>query len=368
MISFQEYRTLQEGGNVQIGDQSAERIDLSKISRDDITPEIEKVLDAFNQAFEAEHNIPIWTGELFKSKKFLSGSAFHFFDKAIATADFKQFKNTVGDIDTQVDSAFEGQVEAFLTASAGKSFGPAKLIGHKNSAGQSISLWEFPAFKINVQIDLEYVDFANGEPTAWSQFSHSSDWDDLKAGIKGVAHKYAIRALTSKTLRDIIILKGKKETPTQVKATDLAFSVTQGLRVKLEPVMDGDTHRHQDGLQVYREIATKASNYVTDLAVMFEILFDHKPSDKELKQFNSYIGCLELVKRFFSERQQDTFVLGFAHTLWGPGAQGLYRGDAERDLHDKMIAYSRAIQVLGQDQHSAAAVELLRSNYYKTYR
>ena len=368
MISFQEYRTLQEGGNVQIGDQSAERIDLSKISRDDITPEIEKVLDSFNQAFEAEHNIPIWSGELFKSKKFLSGSAFHFFDKAIATAEFKQYKNTIGDIDTQVDSAFEGQVEAFLTASAGKSFGPAKLIGHKNSAGQSISLWEFPAFKINVQIDLEYVDFANGEPTAWSQFSHSSDWDDIKAGIKGVFHKYVMRALTSKTLRDIIILKGKKEVPTQVKATDLSFYVGQGLRVKIEPVMDGDVHRHQDGLQVYRPIPTQASKYVTDLKIMFEILFGKAPNKSEMELFNSFIGCLTLVKNHFSEKEQDTFVLGFAHTLWGPGAQGLYRGDAERDLHDKMIAYSRAIQVLGQDQHSAAAIETLRANYYKTYR
>ena len=89
MISFKEFIQLDEGGNVQIGDVSAERIDLNKIDRDAITPEIEKMLDAFNRAFEAEHNIPIWSGELFKSKKFLSGSAFHFFDKAIATSEFK---------------------------------------------------------------------------------------------------------------------------------------------------------------------------------------------------------------------------------------------------------------------------------------
>ena len=368
MISFKEFIQINEGGNVQIGDVAAERIDLNKIDRDAITPEIEKVLDAFNRAFEAEHNIPIWSGELFKSKKFLSGSAFHFFDKAIATSEFKQYKNTVGDIDTQTDKAFEKQIESFLTANAGKSFGPAKLIGHKNSAGQSISLWEFPQFNINIQVDLEYVDFANGEPTEWSQFSHSSDWDDLKAGIKGVAHKYAMRALTSKTLRDIIILKGKKEVPTQIKATDLAFSVTQGLRTKIEPVMDGNVHRHQDGLQVYREIPTKDSKYVTDLKIMFEILFDKAPTDVELKQFNSFIGCVALVKKHFNEQQQGVFILGFANTLWGPGAQGLYRGDGERDLHDKMIAFNRALGVLGQDAHSAAAIEHLRTNYYKTYR
>jgi hypothetical protein len=267
MISFKEFNQLTEGGNVQIGDKSAERIDLNKISRDDITPEIEQTLDAFNAAFKKLHNIPIWSGELFASKKFLSGSAFHFFDRAIATAEFKQYKNTVGDIDTQVDAALEKSVEAFLSTNAGKKFGAATLIGHKNSAGQSISLWYFDKHKINVQIDLEYVDFANGVPTDWSQFSHSSDWSDIKAGIKGAFHKYAMRALTSKTLRDIIILKGKKEVPTKIKATDLAFSVTQGLRTKIEPVTIDGKHQHKDGLQVYREIPTKSSSYTNYLNV-----------------------------------------------------------------------------------------------------
>ena len=256
------------------------------------------------------------------------------------------------------------EVDAFLTANTGKKFKNATLIGFKKSAGQSITLFAFDDPKINIQIDLEYVDFLNGVPTAWSDFSHSSDWNDVMAGIKGVFHKFLLRALTTKTLRDIIILKGKKEVPTKIKSTDLAFSVTSGLRVKIEPVVDNDVHRVIDGLQVYREIPTAKSNYVTELNTMFEILFGHKPTSTEIKQFGSFVGGCELAKKYFNHNEQATVILGFANTLWGAGAQSLYRGNQDLDNKEKMIAFNKMVGIFGVE-FNKAEVEKMHREYYK---
>jgi len=368
MKSFKQF--LLEGGNVQIGDHEAERIDLNKIKRDDILPKITAVLDSINQSFKKHYKIPLWSGELFASKKFLSGSAFHFFNTNIPTQEFKTYKNTVGDIDTKVDKNIAKDVDAFLTANTGKTFSDAKLIGFKKSAGQSITLFAFNEPKINIQIDLEYVDFLNGVPTAWSNFSHSSDWDDIKAGIKGVFHKYMLRALTSKTVRDIVILSGKKEIPKVVKSNSLAFSVQHGLREKIVPVMDGKDQRHLNGLQVFKEIQPSESSYEKDLVVIFEILFGSVPSKTELKMMDSFTEGLKLVKTHFSHSDQIKFINGFAEILWEKGAQGIYKGkeNAELDKHDKTIAYNMVINTLGNIHPDQKQINTMMHDYYASYK
>lgn len=365
MTSFKQF--IIEGGNVMIGDKGADRIDLSKINRDSIVPKIEKTLEIVNGAFKKKYGLPLWSGELFKSKKYLSGSAFHFFNRAISTPEFTKYKNTVGDVDTQVDKMEEKNIEAFLKSSTGHRFGDAHLIGFKKSAGQFITLWHFIDFDINIQIDIELVDFAHGKPTQWSMFSHSSSWSDITSGIKGVFHKYLVRAFSSKTLRDIIILKGKKQVPTKTKATDLAFSVTAGLRIKIAPALDAvGKHILQDGLHVYREIATNQSSHVTDLAVMFEMLFDRVPSKHDLDLFDSFTGGAELVKKYFTHSDQTKLIGAFAHTLWAKGAQGLYRGDAEKDNVEKMAAFLKLTDTVGVD-YDHHAIDTMRAEYYKSY-
>lgn len=358
---------LTEGGNVQIGDVSAERIDLNKIDRTSITTRLTRVLQAINLLFKKKHGLPLWNEDLFKSKKFLSGSAYHFFDKAIPTKEFVQYKSTVGDLDTQVDKAQEKNIEEFLDGLKGYRSGYVSFVGYKKSAGQFITLWAFSQPKINIQIDLELVDFNEGKPTDWSQFSHSSDWKDIKEGIKGVFHKYLMRAFTTKTLRDIIILKGKKEVPTKTTSTDLAFSVQQGLRVKIEPVIEDGKHKTIDGLQVYKEIPTKSSTYINDLGIMFEILFGEKPSKVDLEMFNSFVGGLHLAKKYLSSAEQSKLILGFAFTLFGPGAQGLYRGNPELDQKEKMAAFGKMIDTLGAsyDKH---LIDKMRVDYYQSYK
>ena len=363
--------TLTEGGNVTIstpqGDISAERVDLTKINRDEIALKLKRALQILNAAFKRKYGLPLWNNELFASKKFLSGSSLHFFDKSIPSDVFVKYKKFLGDLDTQVDKAQEKNIEDFLDSLKDYRSGYVSFVGYKKSAGQFITLWAFSQPKINIQIDLELVDFNEGRPTEWSQFSHSSDWKDIKEGIKGVFHKYLMRAFTTKTLRDIIILKGKKEVPTKVTSTDLAFSVQQGLRVKIEPVMEGGKHKTIDGLQVYKEIPTKQSTYINDLGIMFEILFGEKPAKVDLEMFNSFIGGLHLAKKYLSSAEQSKLILGFAFTLFGPGAQGLYRGNPELDQKEKMAAFGKMIDTLGAsyDKH---LVNKMRVDYYKAYK
>lgn len=368
MKSFKEFYLLTEGGNVQIGDVSAERIDLKKYNRDWIVERLFRTLRVINLSFQKDFGLALWNPELFKSKRFLSGSAFHFFDKTIATKEFVKYKNTVGDIDTQVDQAQEQQIQQFLDASTHKKFGYAALVGYKKSAGQFITLWQFENPKINVQIDLELVDFVDRKPTEWSQFSHSSDWKDLKEGIKGVFQKYLLRAFTSKTLREIVLLKGKKETPVKTMSTDLAFSVMKGLRVKIEPVMDPNTGKHMkiDGLLAYKEIPAKRSTYITDLQILFKILFGQEPTPSDLKKFQSFVGGLELANRYFSPKEKETLILAFSHTLFGPGAQGLYRGNPDLDHKEKMAAFTRMVKTLGVSYNSQE-IDRMRIEYYKDY-
>lgn len=368
MITFKQFKQyISEGGNVQIGDTSAERIDLSKIDRNSIVTRLNRTLQMINLRFQKSYGLPLWNSELFASKKFLSGSAFHFFNKAIATPEFVKYKNTVGDIDTQVDKAQEANIKQFLDSIVGEKFGYVTFVGYKPSAGQFITLWAFDQPKINIQIDMELVDFAEGKPTDWSQFSHSSDWADMKEGIKGVFQKYLLRAMTTKTLREIIILKGKKETPTKVVSTDLAFSVGQGLRVKIAPVLDGNKQREIDGLPVFKEIPTKESTYINDLKVMFEVLFGSAPNSTELEMFGSFVGGLQLIKKHFSKAEQLKVVEGFLFTIWGPAAQGLYRGDPALDQREKGAALAKMLDVFGI-QYDQGKLDKMRVDYYRTYK
>lgn len=355
-----------EGGNVQIGAQSAQRLDLTKLKRDQLIPVLDQLLQAINAGFAKMHKRALWSPQLVASRKFLSGSAFHFFNVAgIPSDQFVKYKPTVGDIDTQVDQSLLEPAKQFLDAATGKQFGPATLIGYKPSVEQLITLWAFSDPPVNVQIDLEFVEYEGDEPTEWAQFSHSSAWNDIEAGIKGVFHKYLLRALSTPSLRDVVILSGKKETPKVVKTTDLAFAVTRGLRYKLRPVMDGNVQREMDGLKVYKEIPTKESTYETNLYIIAKIFFGNKFDAGDIEKFWSYLGTLELVKKYFDKSQQAAVVTGFVYTLFGPGAQELYRGDPKQDAADKNAALEIMTKSLGIP-YDKKSVDAMRKDYYST--
>ena len=265
---------LTEGGNLQIGDVEANRIDSSK--RAQVVPILDSALKAINNEFKKINNgIPLWMPELLTTKKFLAGSSFHFFNRLdISDADFQKVKRTVGDIDTQVDKNMVEQVRGWLGGlQPGAQIGPAQYVGMDDKdPAQILTLWKFPDIvvvndmgqeqPITIQIDMEMKPFAQGAPTSWAQFSASSDWNDLSQGIKGVFHKWIIRALSSLTQETFVLRKVGARKTTEKPTTDnmISFAVKSkeggGLRTKYQPVIDPATGQPEikDNLPVYKQL------------------------------------------------------------------------------------------------------------------
>lgn len=365
MITFKQF--LLEGGNVQIDDQEAERIDLTKHNRTAIVKKVGTALAAINAAFKKQVGKPIWSEALMKSKKYLSGSAFHFFNSEIDDKTFTKYKNSVGDIDTQVDKTMDAELKSFLTKNKGKEFGPVKLIGFKTSAGQHITLWHLGDPGINIQIDLEMVDFDDkGDPTEWSNFSHSSSWDDMTKGVKGVAHKYLLRALDAPKLKDIVLkAKTARGTDKEVKSSETAFSVTHGVRQKLKPVLDDNGKQVMvNGKPAYYELSTAESKGDTNLSNIFKAYFGKAPTPDDLKKLGSFTGLLDLIKKNFKSVDQKKIADGFARTLWGPAAQGLYRADPKKDAEEK----NGMMKVLLADLGLKDTYQSDRDTFYASYK
>lgn len=367
MITFKQY-LLVEGGNVIIDRAEAERIDLLKHDRSKITKKIWSALIAINNSFKTAVGKPIWNSEVLKSKTFLSGSAFHFFNDELSDQTFTKHKKSVGDIDTQVDKTMSSEIKDFLTSSKGKTFGSAKLIGFKESAGQYITLWNLEDPGINIQIDLEMVDFDEaGAPTEWSNFSHSSAWDDMTKGLKGVAHKYLLRALDAPKLKDIVIkAKTSRGKDKEVKSSETAFSVTHGVRQKLKPVLNSSGKQLViNGKPAYHELSTEESKGDTNLKNIFKAYFGRTPAPSEQRRMGSFTGLLDLIKAHFNSTDQKKIADGFVRTLWGPGAQGLYRGDAEKDKEEKTAMLQVLCQELGVNINK---YDTIKSEFYASYK
>lgn len=366
MITFKQFLLL-EGGNVSIDDQDADRIDLSKLNRTKIVKKIDAGLHAINSAVKKDTGKAIWSDTLFKSKKFLSGSAFHFFNNAIDDETFKKHKGSVGDIDTQVDKTQDAALKDWLTKNKGKSFGPFTLIGFKTSAGQHISLWKLTDEGINIQIDLEMVDFGEDDhPTEWANFSHSSAWEDMTQGVKGVAHKYLLRALDAPKLKDVVIkAKTARGTDKETKSSETAFSVTHGVRKKLKPVIGDDGKQVMvNGKPAYHEMSTAESKGDTSLPNIFKNYFGRAASADDIKKLGSFTGLLALINKTFKDGDKQKITDGFARTLWGPQAQGLYKGDAQKDAEEKNSMMKLLVKTLGtKDSYDAD-----RKEFYSNYK
>lgn len=363
-------QVLNEGGNVEIGGIAAQRLDLNKISRTAAVKTIDKALQVINAAFNKMYKVPLWSPELIKNKEFLSGSAFHFFNIQIPDEQFVKVKPTVGDIDTMVDRKLTEQTKDFLTKATGKKFGPATLLGFKPNPGNDtfVTLWEFAEPPMKVQIDMELVDYKKGNPSEWSKFSHSSAWEDLSVGIKGVFHKYLLRALTHKDAKDRYIqMKTKLK---KVNAADLAFAVTGGVRQKFEPVIDPKTKKPavaDDGLGIYKEIPAGEANYTNDVKGMFTLLIGRKPAKGEEQKLSSFVGVLDLINKSFSPDEKFKIANAFAALLFGPAAQQLYKGDPATDKKEKEIALNKLIQTLSINFDKAQLAKTI-SDYYNNYK
>jgi hypothetical protein len=231
---------------------------------------------------------------------------------------------------------------------------------------------------IKVQIDFEFVDYSEkDQPTDWAAFSHSSSWDDISQGIKGVFHKWLIQSLTKIASEDFILRKVHKRTG---KITDkverdsmLSFAVSSkeggGLRTKYEPVLDEKGQPLViDGLPVLKELPP--GNYEKDISKIFQAIFDKRIDraslSKALSKTWSFTGLLELINLVLPQEEKESVLDSFVDKLFARGAQGLYKGDPQRDLTEKNVALNYALKVLGVTPPTN--LEQMRQEYVKNYR
>ena len=365
-LFFSPKHIILEGGNALIGGHRSEKIDLKQISRAEITPIIWNLLVAINGAYQTAYKKPLWLPELMRSREFLSGSSFHFFNQNIPHEEFTRVKPLVGDIDTQLDKDMKPNIDAFLNQIQGKALGGATLVGAKESGKQIITIWEFNNPAIKIQIDLELVDYENDKPTEWAKFSHSSSWEDLQAGIKGVFHKYLMRAFTTNTLKPRYIKK-----PRSIKyemATDVAFSADYGLRPKYhstgETYDDGEHGPHE----VYTEIPIKDSEFTNTTSGMFEMIFGRPPKGNEANHLSSFKGGLILANHLLDTEHKEKIFNGFLNTLFGPAAQQMYRDNPDQDRTEKLVALDTMAQDLNLSGYYASSknnIDQQIANYYQ---
>lgn len=373
MKSFKEFLStlIVEGGNVAFGDKQAERIDLSKVSREDLVPKLKKLLFTISKEYKDLYSIELWNKKLLDSGKFLSGSAFHLFDvSTINSVDFMKKKSTVGDIDLQVDKLQKDQIENFLKTIKGKKVNIGTLYDFKYVMGQFITLWEVEVSKdltLNIQLDFELVEYSGGAPTEWANFSHSSHWSDISKNVKGAFHKLLLRAVTDKeALTFVEVMKSKEKV---VSSNLLSFSVENGLRSKYVPVLDenGVQAKNADGLLKFKKLDTKDSTYETNLANLIKILFEIQkdPSEKDLDNFKSFTGLVTMIKKYCSPSQQENIVSRFIELLFGVGSQGLYKGDPAKDKEEKIVAVTIILKTFDKD---ISSFQDKINSYYENYK
>jgi len=353
---------LMEGGNLSVGKHEAEHLDLKVTKRSYMVPKLNELLNAINKAFNVKHKAPLWSSELLSSGKFLSGSSLHFFDVAgISDDTFFAKKPTVGDIDTMVDKRLEFILQEFLTSATNKQIGPAKLLGFQKGNEQYSALFELQDPPVKVQIDFEFVSFENGMPSDWARFSHSSSWDDIQQGVKGVFHKWLIQSLTTLTNKQFLLRKmigrGAMRKEEDIPTTDnmYSFAVSSkeggGLRAKYEPVLNPNTNKPLviKGLPVMK--AAPAAGYEQNIGKIFSTILGKRLDPKQMQaisnNFWSFTGLVQLMGKILSPEDKQTVLLGFLNKTIGKGSQGLYKNNPEKDISEKTTAINYLVKTLG---------------------
>lgn len=378
-------RKLLEGGNLELDNPNdpaapyrADEIDLKVHQRNFIVPILDKLLHDINDAFNAQYKEPIWSEQLLASKQFLGGSSLHFFDtKGIDDQRFQQLKPKVGDIDTQVNKELEDEIKAFLTANYHKKIGNATLLGYSAGNEQYNALFQFENPPMKIQIDFEFGRYSpeTNTPDEWFRFSHSSDWADIEAGVKGVFHKYLYRALSGATSRQAYVAKmagrGKaraiqiSDEPETINTASFAVASKQGGGVsqKYVPYIDPTTNQPmvKNGLPVMQEVPSTERDYEQRLDKQFFTFFGRNPEPEDSKLQWSFVGTLDLINKYIDRAKKPKIVEDFLDICFEAGSQMITRDDPKRDAQTKFAAIDLMLEKLGLQSMRPKAIQMAKA-------
>ena len=229
---------------------------------------------------------------------------------------------------------------------------------------------DFDGHTVNNQVDFEFLPMEKdgATPSEWAKFSHSSSFEDAKAGVKAVHHKYLIQAIVGgASIRDDVVIVTGAGRPDKYKIAKLKggdlprflkFNVKSGVRraYELQHLEDGSVWQI-DGKDVYKEIKTKDSSYETAVAEIYKLAFGRlEDNPQDVKKFNSFVGILSLIKKYLNKKQIDATHSRYVDKLWytstsregkPQGVQILERGDSEADYAVKISGYNLFCKELG---------------------
>jgi hypothetical protein len=378
-------RKLLEGGNLELDNPAdpntphrADEIDLKVHQRNFIVPILDKLLHDINDAFKAQYKKPIWSEQLLASKEFLGGSSLHFFNtKGIDDQKFTQLKPKVGDIDTQVNKELEDEIKTFLTANYHKKIGDTTLLGYSAGNEQFNALFQFENPPMKIQIDFEFGRYSpeTNTPDEWFRFSHSSDWADIEAGVKGVFHKYLYRALSGATSKQAYVAKmvgrGKaraiqvSDEPETINTASFAVASKQGGGVsqKYVPYIDPATNQPmvKNGLPVMQEVPSAERDYEQRLDKQFFTFFGRNPEPEDTKLQWSFVGTLDLINKYIDQARKPKILEDFLDICFEPGSQMITRDDPKRDAQTKFAAIDLMIEKLGLKSMRPKAVQMAQA-------
>lgn len=363
----------------------AQKIPLKSIGRKVFVDKISALLKFINKDFEKEFKSKLWKDETQIANGFIfNGSTSFIMNQDYDDEEIVRYKPSAGDLDIAVPEFLKENLWRYLDKNDEKEIVPGVTYMGSNkptidSIGSQINCVFLIEFEIDghiekcpCQIDWEFLPFTEtGIPTQWAKFSHSSSFDDCKAGVKAVHHKYLLRALVggASLRRDIVIATGKStwdkvtltKSASHLNPRMLKFSVDKGLRVAYEPLLDPNGKSvFVDGKQVFKEIPTKNSNFITDVWQIFLLTMkpsdieDAKKSGDESKMW-SYMGVLELLKKYCDAKQIQETYDRYVDLLWGlkpQRAQELEIGDSEGDYKVKIGGYLKFIEKFGLKDES----------------
>ena len=324
------------GGNALIDGERSERIIFSAsekaigaVMRQQFKTDLVNLILAMDQAVYADHGglTPFQTIGFdrppFHPMSVASGSTRFLFDENISDSAFLHYKPSMGDVDLMIsnvarlDSLWDIEDRQFT------------LIAMKEDITQAITIWRYGRTGKNVQIDLERTHYVNGKPISWERFIRSSSWEDQVMGIRGVFHKWLLRAATWKDAR--LINLWKRGAVEVVYTNMLSFSVPMGLRDKY--IQNGDG--------TYRTPKREEMRFVSNTEAIARGLFGIPDAD-----ITSFISVANIINTTFSDEEKARVATAFAGIMFDKGAQCLYRDDKMQDYREKLGAYNKLLKLI----------------------
>ena len=333
MKKFRQF--IVEGGNIRVKSKEgeevgAEDIDLTKVNRGRFVHDFRTAMSALNSHVKRQtgkhlfgHPSNIEDGSIF------AGSTKDFASKDIPDDVYTKAKPTVGDMDTMYDRTHKENIDKLLEP--GKKFGKFTLVGTKKHGSQISGIFRHDELGSHHQVDFEPAEYGKDmKPSEWARFSHSSDFGDTQTGVKGVAHKFWLSALTAAHGQHGIVRTKKGDAEKFLEK--YTFSVDKGLRDKHEVI---DTHP-TSGLPIAQEVEPKNATYTTGVHDIYHKLLGKPPQKQsDLQQFGSFHGALALAKKHLNHEQVGRVIDKFIHANYHPDRAQMLGSSREKDEAQK---------------------------------